>query len=374
MPITLKLEINRPTSLPNIVKGHILDLIRQGVVKDGDRLPPEEEIARQNNISRGTVRTAMAELAREGLVKRYAKRGTFIHFRPASTTIRIGVISPLLPMTKEETDSYRTELWGGIQEGVLETGASLHFSQTIPDKPAHMESAFGIKIDGLLFLIPLRNQSNLIASLCTSAAPLVVIGGRAHKNINSIGVNNIRGIQSALDHLYRNGHRKIAAIFSSLEYFDQFERHRAFISGLKSFSLPYRKEWIKLIPEVSSRRWVEDAEQAAKGIFSGRSAPTALLCSGGFITIGAKAGLRKLNLAIPEDVSLIGFDDIYLAEYMDPPLTTISQPVWEMGKEAVKALVAIIRNKTYQPYHTTINTKLMLRRSVKNLNTGEEAS
>jgi len=60
MAPSLKMEINRPGSLPDIVKDHILDLIRQGIVKDGDRLPPEEEIARDNNISRGTVRTALA--------------------------------------------------------------------------------------------------------------------------------------------------------------------------------------------------------------------------------------------------------------------------------------------------------------------------
>jgi DNA-binding LacI/PurR family transcriptional regulator len=363
----LKMEINRPGTLPDIIKEYIRNLINQGIIKDGDRLPPEEEIARKNNISRSTVRTALVEFAHEGLLKRYARRGTFVYLKTFQPTIRIGVFSPLLPMTREETDPYRTELWGGIQEEMLATGASLHFCQSIPEKSEQIVSAFGGAIDGLLFLVPLRKQRTILTTIQKLGVPLLVIGASPNKNINYLGVDNCKGITDAVKYLYQNGHRKLGAIFPSLDYFDHFERYNAFVSALKNLGLTCCKEWIKVIPEISSRQWIEDAKQATEELFKERSVPTALLCSGGFITIGAKEGLKRLQINIPDDLSFIGFDDIYLAEYMDPPLTTISQPVWEMGQNAVKILAALVSNKITQPFHRTYPTTLIVRKSVRNI-------
>jgi len=270
-------------------------------------------------------------------------------------------------MTREETDHYRTELWGGIQEGILATGASLHFCQTIPEKRAQMESAFGGTVDGLLFLVPLRNQVPVLTAMRRLGVPLVAIGAAPDTHINYLCVDNRKGITDAVRYLYQNGHRNLGAIFPSLEYFDHFERYNAFLSALKTLGLPCRREWIKVIPQISSRQWLEDAEQATEALFRKGASPTALLCSGGFMTIGAKEGLKRLQITIPDDVSLVGFDDIYLAEYMDPPLTTISQPVWEMGQEAVKTLAALVTNRIARPFHRTLPTTLIVRKSVRTI-------
>ena len=102
-----QLDFNKSLPLHRLVREKILGLIQDGTFKNGDRLPPEETIAEENGISRGTVRTAFTELSREGIITRYPKRGTFVSIdRLHAKTIHIGVISPLLSLDKNEKNDY----------------------------------------------------------------------------------------------------------------------------------------------------------------------------------------------------------------------------------------------------------------------------
>ena len=356
----IKLDITKPEPLYHLVKKKIVEMVRKGELKDGDRLPPEEEIARQNNISRGTVRMALEDLAREGIIKRYPKRGTFISLERTDVFIKIGILSLTFPAGRRETDFYRRELWGGVEEGVVKEGISITFLNFEKEK----EILKGI--DGVLFLVPLRSQIEILNRIKEEGIPSIVVGAQI-EGFNYVAVDNEDGVEKGISHLVKLGHKKIGGIFSSLDYFDSFYRYKGFLSTLKKFGLPVKKEWIKIISEMEAEKWMDEAEEKTEEILSERDKPTAIFAGGGFLTIGAKRSIEKRGYKIPSDISLIGFDDFYLAKYLDPSLTVISQPVWEIGKIGVEKLVEIINNKQTQLYQNLLKPNLIIRKSTSKI-------
>lgn len=367
----IQLDISKPSPLHHLVKKRILELIQDGTLKDGDRLPPEEMIAEENGISRGTVRTALTELTREGIITRYPKRGTFLTTkRSTKPTIHIGVISPLLSLTeKEKTDFYQNELLGGLQNGFQETEASLLFHQNNLHNSENVEILYGRNVDGILFLLPSKTQIDILLKLQKKDVPLMIAGATPEGNFNFVGTDNKKGIEDAVKLLAAQGHKKIAAVFSNLDYFDSYYRHRSLVDSLQKLSLPCKKEWIRIIPRMTSEKWSDESLKITGEILSGREKPTAIVTGGGFISLGVKKAIEDTGLRIPEDISLIGFDDFYSAEYLTPPLTTISQPIWEIGELAVKKLADIISNRVPLPCQVLLKPKLIMRDSVSSLKT-----
>ena len=356
----IKIDITKPEPLYHMVKKKIVEMVRNGDLKDGDRLPPEEEIAKQNNISRGTVRMALEDLAREGIIKRYPKRGTFISLEKSNIPVKIAILSPTVPVGRKETDFYRSELWGGIEEGVVKEGISI----ILLNHQKGIELSKGI--DGILFLVPLRSQIEILNEIKGKGIPLIVVGAQID-GVNYIAVDNEKGVEEAISYLVKLGHKKIGAIFSSLDYFDSFYRYKGFLSTLKKFGLPVKKNWIKIISVMDAEKWIEEAERKTKEILSEKDKPTAIFAEGGFLTLGAKKSIEKKGYKIPSDISLIGFDDFYLARYLEPPLTVISQPIWEIGKIGVEKLVEIINNKQTQPYQILLQPDLIVRGSTSKI-------
>jgi len=362
----IQLDISKPSPLHHLVKKKILELIEDGTFKNGDRLPPEERIAEENGISRGTVRMALAELTREGIITRYPKKGTFLTTdRPVKETAHIGVISPLLSLTiKDKADFYQNELLGGLQHGFMETGASLIIHQNNLKDSEYMELLYSKDIDGILFLLPFRSQTDFLLKLQKKTVPLMIAGATPEGNFNFVGADNRKGIEEAVRYLFRLGHRNIGAVFSSPDYFDSHYRYQTFMESLKKLSLPCRDEWIRFLPKTTSEEWSEDSLEATMEILNCAEKPTAIVTGGSFISLGAKKAVENSGLKIPDDISIIGFDDFYSARYLTPPLTTISQPIWDIGELAVKKLVDIITNGFSQPSQTSLATQLVMRDSV----------
>ena len=356
----IKLDIKKPEPLYHMVKKKVVEMVRNGDLKHGDRLPPEEEIAKQNNISRGTVRMALEDLAREGIIKRYPKRGTFINLEKSNIFIKIAILSLTISVGRKETDFYRNELWGGIEEGVIKEGTGITFLNHQKGMEFHKD------IDGILFLVPLRSQIEILNKIKRKGIPLIVVGAQID-GFNYVSVDNEKGVEKAISYLVKLGHKKIGAIFSSLDYFDSFYRYKRYLSTLKKFNLQIKKEWIKIVSEMDAEKWIEESEKKTEEILSEKDKPTAIFSAGGFLTIGAKKGIEKKGYKIPSDISLIGFDDFYLAKYLKPPLTVISQPVWEIGKIGVEKLVEIINNRQTQPYQILLQPELIVRGSISKI-------
>ncbi len=204
-------------------------------------------------------------------------------------------------------------------------------------------------------------EEDLVKKLVESGYPLVFVdAGPKLPNIRILKVNYGEGIRQAVQHLAALGHRAIAFISGPLRLRSAVARRDAFLSSMAELGL--------VVPEghiVEGDHTMEGGMAAIERIGSHPQLPTAVVCSNDMTAIGVLHGLYRTTHAVPNDISVVGFDDIHLAQFMLPPLTTVQMSCKHLAEAAVQALRAGI-----EPDHPKaaqkewpIPTHLMVRQS-----------
>lgn len=170
--------------------------------------------------------------------------------------------------------------------------------------------------------------------------------------------DNRQGIQTGMEYLYHLGHRKIAFFTGPIESFVGKSRYEGYRSALQEFSLPFLEEYVQT-GDYSK----ESGFNSMKILLSCSDQPTAVLCSSDMSAIGAIKAIQEVGLSVPHDFSVVGFDDIPLSEYVNPPITTIRQSKELIGKQVIEQLVAMIHEENYSPPSIEIPTELVIRQS-----------
>jgi DNA-binding LacI/PurR family transcriptional regulator len=185
--------------------------------------------------------------------------------------------------------------------------------------------------------------------------------------IDSISLDNVAGGYHATTHLIALGHRRIGFLSGPLHTSSRLERLDGYRNALIDAGI---KPDPGLVWADTSRPWSGDVEGAeigregARVLLNGPDRPTALVAINDMYALGAFAGARDLGLSIPDDVSVIGFDDIPMASIAHPPLTTIRQPLADMLRTAVDTLVGRLEGAIAEPPHqVTVASELIVRGS-----------
>ncbi|GEM_PF-1291415 len=359
------IDISRSTPLYLQVKQNILRLIDREELKDGDRLPSEIDLARICNLSRGTVRMALAELAQEGLISRSPKRGSFLTLKKAILSTRIGVISPLFPIRSNFfPDFFQTELVSGIREGALRKGATLLFLPNLQDKSSVNQFFCSNNLDVVLFLIPDKDDIPLIYEIEKVKIPCLSVSAAVGNNFNYVATDNFKGSMLAAEHLISLGHRRIGLVVTSLG-FDSRERYNGYCQALEEHGIPFDERIVRVIDEADNTSWQKAARKAAAEILR-EDGVTAIFAPGLSLAIGVKEAIEEVGLSIPTDISLVAFDDFYLASHMSPKLTTVSRSIWELGRTGLEKAIELVKGEIKPPVNVILETKLIVRESSVN--------
>jgi LacI family transcriptional regulator len=231
----------------------------------------------------------------------------------------------------------------------------------------HVQMLLERRVEGFVALAnSLSLETNLLAELELRGGPTVVIGRQLETNsISSVVVDNKAGARAALAHLYELGHRKIAFIRGPKMLVDSGERWRgasAFVNEV-GFSIDPKLVVELKQPTTSSEQGRKATEEL---VCRGRSF-TALMVFDDMTAFGAIRALTSAGLKVPEDCSVIGFDDVAAAAFYNPPLTTIRQPMEALGSMAVHALMdsikATLEKKKPTPVHKQAAPSLIVRES-----------
>lgn len=181
--------------------------------------------------------------------------------------------------------------------------------------------------------------------------------------INSVLVNNFEAAYSATNYLIRCGHKKIAIVKGPDEYISAYDRFRGFLEALKEAHLHIPEEYI----EMGNLEYDGGYEAALRMIkkINKKNFPTAIFCVNDFTAIGVKDAFEKNGFLIPEDISIVGFDNVELAQQVVPALTTVDVPKEELGRLAVRRLNDLIYGKDSSKICLTVFARLIERESVK---------
>ena len=208
-------------------------------------------------------------------------------------------------------------------------------------------------MDGAL-LISAVDGDPLPQRLLERKMPLVVIGRAKIPDVSTVDVDNVEAARTATDRLIRLGRRRIAHITGRLDLISAQERLSAYKDTLESQGIAFDPNLVVQGDYSEEAGRQAAAQLAAQGIDGAFVANDAM-------AIGLMRGLEQRGLAVPHDVSIIGFDDLPLASSVKPALSTIRQPIRDLGVKAAQMLIGIINGEITEPQHIMLPTELVIR-------------
>jgi DNA-binding LacI/PurR family transcriptional regulator len=215
-------------------------------------------------------------------------------------------------------------------------------------------------VDGIA-IMTFGIEQDLIQKLVDRAFPMVFVdAGPELPNIRVLRVNYAEGIRQAVQHLAGLGHRAIAFISGPLHMRSAAARRDAFLAAMAELGLPVSPGRV-----VEGTHTMEGGIKACRTLLSLPEIPTGVVCSNDMTAIGVQHGLHREHRSVPQDVSVVGFDDIHLAQFMLPPLTTVQMSCQHLAAAAVQALRAGIEpnHPHAQQREWHIPTQLVVRQS-----------
>ncbi|HEX2911277.1 MAG TPA: LacI family DNA-binding transcriptional regulator [Chloroflexia bacterium] len=268
--------------------------------------------------------------------------------------------------------------WGiEVFQGVLEGLETYNYQLLLYTTNYHSETAESLRAldrllnnglaDGLIVLLPafVQEQFNKLSS---SGMPIVVVddtGFVSGVNLPSIGANSYRGALAVTRHLIGLGHRKIAFIGSPLEFRYSQERLEGYKAALVEAGLECDPALVSTGQTVEFEETGYSATQALLALEQPGPAFTAIFAATDLAALGAMRALTEHGLRVPDDISLAGFDDLPRAAYNVPALTTVHQPLHEIGQLAVKMLMEQIEGKPLERQRIELETELIIRGSTR---------
>lgn len=226
-------------------------------------------------------------------------------------------------------------------------------------------------VDGFI-IVGLNERHYEVAPLVKRRVPFVIVDGDA-ATVSSVNVDDEGGARAAAAFLFGQGHRDVLILTfeTPLDHLDDVHygvggrRMHGYRQAFTERGLPWRQDW--LIPSLST---VEGGEQGFDAAWEGGLRPTAVLAMSDAMAFGALRAAARRWLRVPDDLEVIGFDDVPLASLIRPALSTVRQPIVEKGATAAELLVAALDGKT-QPAHTLLPTELVLRETTRPCAAGE---
>ncbi len=273
----------------------------------------------------------------------------------------IGVIVP------DITNPFFPEVFSGIEKEARDKGYTFLLCDTIGSyerESQYLNILREKQVDGILFMggrINLSRCSTELAEEVQEAAsrtPLVLINGNLPgSSLHRVYIDETMGAEMATRHLIALGHREIAFIGGHDNMSTTAQKVRAFKKVMREHGLDTPREWV-LNEDFS----IESGQLLMKRLLEGARKPTAVFCVNDFTAVGAVKTATRAGYRVPEDISIIGFDDIPLATAINPELTTVSQKMETLGRISVQVLHKLIGKEKVKK-QTVIEPELIVRES-----------
>jgi DNA-binding LacI/PurR family transcriptional regulator/DNA-binding transcriptional regulator YhcF (GntR family) len=337
------------------LRDQLIDYLIKERPKVGERFLSDHQLVRVSKLSRPTVRRALDDLSREGWIERRHGLGTFVGPRlalptheqvPISRHKRVGRVAVLVHLAGVRPFDWMTS---GVLDGMDEVAAGNQV--TIELLGSRDVSSDGIakrleasRPDALVAISPRPEQAFLLAEVRRMGIPVLLTGSR----LLSLGLPTVRedgaqGSKLAVRHLFEHGHRRIGFIQLAIPTHWVFERREGYVDGLRDCGITPDENLVCWTgPEFSPQIGPQLME------YLRQKRPTAVVVASGYITRALRAHVERGELAIPGDLSLVTFDQMWGQESWvgEGKPVTIAQPLQEMGRRLVEMVRQVIDGRS----------------------------
>lgn len=359
-------NINEPKY--KIIKSYIKNLIKEKIVKNGQMLPSEYELTEKFDVSRHTVRQAFGELAKEGWIYKEQGKGTFARY--VNTSDKKGMIGLI---TTYISDYIFPHIINGIESIMTDEGYSLIIANTNNNKEKEayqIKSLMEQNIKGLIIEPTKSAEENVNLYLLKEALARdikIMFINATYKelesekpNVGYIIMDDVKGGYIATHYLLETGHRRIAGIFKQ-DDIQGVRREEGYRKALESFNIiPYEN----LIGHFTTEEKNSFPHKFVQGLLHKELKPDAIVCYNDEIALKVIQTAKECGLSVPQDISVIGYDDSKLATVSDVNLTTVKHPKKEMGEQAAYHLIKMLENDC-QKHMVIYEPELAIRSSCK---------
>lgn len=256
----------------------------------------------------------------------------------------------------------------GVMSGIMQVADELHYSIFIRETRKNSLTAdeysnmiFSKQADGIILLASLCPFTPPTTTNSQKTQPIIiscesVVPELAH--FPSVRIDNIAAAKEATDYLINLGHKRIGFIYGSRTLTLTLDRERGYQRAMKQAKLAVEDGWV-----VEGSLSLDGARKATRKLLNHQNPPTAIFCANDEMAMGTLHEIKSAKLSVPEDISVVGFDDIRYAEILDPPLTTIAQPAEEIGERTMHRLYKAIEGRDIGTEEEIVPHKLIIRRS-----------
>ncbi len=277
---------------------------------------------------------------------------------------RTRTLGLIIPSTDNSiSNEFFSQLLLGIGDAASKRGYDLLVSAHVPGEPemaAYRRVVGGNRVDGMI-LARTRQGDERIAYLQQLSHPFVVNGRGAPGERNDfpfIDVDSQTGIAAIVQHLVGLGHENIGLILPPPEMAFTEYRHRGYQDGLAAAGLAYRGDYV-----VTGDLQRTGGYQQTNLLLDAHPEITAIAACNDLMALGAIHAAHERGLQVGVDLSITGFDDIPVAEYAHPPLTTVHQPIYEIGRRLTDLLINLIMGEAQEETHILLSSSLIVRAS-----------
>lgn len=281
----------------------------------------------------------------------------------------IGVVFYTHSTTPLVTAAYFGDILGGLLHTAMlaRQSITLFTELNCTDARENLSTYCDGRCDGLIFAGP-PSSDDMVEALRRKHTPFVFLGDLPlASDVSCVDVDNVASAMRAIEFLVEQGHRRIAFLGGDPEVTSSRQREQGYRQALSSAALAWDEALIlpgRYSSESGHQRTVRLIQLASQV----KEAPTALFCANDEIAVGAMSALSDMGLRVPEDVSIIGFDDSSAAAVVRPALTTIRQPFQELARHAVELLLAQIQDRETAERRILLPTSLVVRDTVSTPN------
>lgn len=322
------------------------------------------EVADAAGVSTATVSRALSgvQTVDPELVARVRQSAESLGYRAnrvaralrRQSTQTVGLVIP------DITNPFFPAVVQAIEKELRRGGLSLLLCDAGNDAAVESElvrNLFDHQIDGLLITACDQTASRPAIELAASRVPVLQIDQRAVDTVPFLGVSQAGAIRQIIEHLRGQGCRSFGYVGPGPQTPAASERAEAFAEQTRSLD-PQAARRIHL-----GEATVSAGHEAATSLLAGGSRPDAIVCGSDQAAVGVLQALRDHDLSAPGDVAVTGFDDTVLALACDPPLTSVRQPLEELGTQAVRELISAIEQHLAQPRSVMLDAELVIRAS-----------
>lgn len=324
-----------------------------------------KDIAEAAGVSHSTVSRALSDspLVKEETKERIRRLAEEMEYFPSAIarslvtkrTYTLGLVVTTI------ADPFVAEVARGIEEVALDNNYSILLCQSQAEPHREMAAVRVLRekrVDAII--ITASRVGNLYISLLEKVGvPIVLINNQQSESyVYSIATDNVQGGELAVRYLLDLGHRRIGYIAGPEGVSSSADR-------LKGCKKAIQERGLEMDPALIApgNGKTEGGREGARYILSQPNPPTAIFCYNDMTAIGAIHAAKEMGYRVPEDVSIMGYDDIALAAYVDPPLTTIAQQKYEMGHRAAKMALALIEGRKIRAKDVLLPGRLVVRSS-----------